>query len=314
MAQIPKAHISDEKKKIVSELSSLAKNKNTILLVSIKGIPASQYQETVKKFRQTTVVKVPKKSAMIRALDSLDEGEIKKLKDYVGDSTAVLFSDDDAFDISAELLSKKTPVAAKAGQEAPEDIVVQPGPTELLPGPAISELGAVGIQIQIEKGKISIKEEKTILKKGDRISAAAADVMNKLDIKPFSIGFVPIAAFDAKEGKIYSEIKIDKEQTLNDLRYAFGRGLPFAVSVGYISEATIAFLLGKAASHGKALEKFGEPPAEEKKEESTEEKTEESKPEESSEASGENKTEESKPEEAKEEVKEDTQTKSEEEK
>ncbi|MFH1889415.1 MAG: 50S ribosomal protein L10 [Nanoarchaeota archaeon] len=274
MAQ-QKAHVSEQKKKNVAELAELAKSKKTVLLVSIKGIPASQYQEIVKKFRGKAVVKVPKKSTISRALKSQDNEGMRKLQAHVGDSMAVLFSDDDAFDISAELLNKKTSVGAKAGQEAPEDIVVQPGPTELLPGPAISELGAVGIQIQIDKGKISIKAEKTIVKKGEKISSAAADVMNKLNIKPFSIGFIPVAAFDAETGKIYLDIKIDREKTLEELKQAFGKALPFAVAIAYANEDTIKFLLVKAAANEKALEKFAKKSAEpENKEEIKEESTE----------------------------------------
>ncbi|MBU2616216.1 MAG: 50S ribosomal protein L10, partial [Nanoarchaeota archaeon] len=257
------AHVSDRKMKQVSELEGLIKEKNTVLLVSIKGIPASQYQELVKRFRSKAVVKVPKKSIISRALDSSDKEGLKELRDKVGDSTAILFSDDDAFDISVELLEKKTSVRAKAGQIAPEDIVVDAGPTELMPGPAITELGALGIKIQIDKGKISIKESKTILRKGEKISSAAADVMGKLDIKPFSIGFVPIAAFDSKENKVYFDISVDKESILSELKSFFRSALSFSVDRGYICGDTIKFILGKAVAYGNALGKLAEQPKEE---------------------------------------------------
>jgi len=301
------AHVSDRKMKQVSELEGLIKEKNTVLLVSIKGIPASQYQELVKRFRSKAVVKVPKKSIISRALDSSDKEGLKELRDKVGDSTAILFSDDDAFDISVELLEKKTSVRAKAGQIAPEDIVVDAGPTELMPGPAITELGALGIKIQIDKGKISIKESKTILRKGEKISSAAADVMGKLDIKPFSIGFVPIAAFDSKENKVYFDINVDKESILSELKNFFGRALPFAVDIGYVCGDTIKFILSKAVAYGNALGKLAEQPKEETP------KIEESKDEDSkSEKKGEEVKEE--PTESGEEKKEDVQIKSEEEK
>jgi len=97
------------------------------------------------------------------------------------------------------LEESKSPAKAKPGQEAPEDIEIPEGPTDLIPGPAISELGALGIQIQIEKGKIHIKEAKVIAKQGAKISQGAADLMGKLDIKPFSVGFIPLCSFDTKE-------------------------------------------------------------------------------------------------------------------
>jgi len=279
--------IPESKIRAVKEMSELIKKKRTILVASIKGIPASQFNEIAKKLRGKAIVKVPKKNLIFRAIDSSENEELKKLKEKIVDSIAVLFSDIDSFELASELLEKKNPAKAKAGQEAPEDIEIPEGPTDLVPGPAISELGALGIQIQIDKGKIRIKQPKVIVKKGDKISQAAADVMSKLDIKPFSIGFIPLSAFDTKENKIYLEIKIDREKTLNELKYAFGKSLSFAVGIGYTSKDTIRFLLSKAISHERRLKKIitgeneevigqnteeikQETPAEEKKESSAE--------------------------------------------
>ena len=270
--------IPDVKIKSVQELSDLIKNNKTILLASIKDLPASQFQEIGKKLRGKAVVKVPKKNLMFRALDESGNDAVKKLKEQITENVAILFSNFDCFELAGELIQSKSPAKAKAGQEAPEDIEIPEGPTDLVPGPAISELGALGIQIQIEKGKINIKAPKVIAKEGEKISAGAADIMNKLDIKPFSIGFVPLSAFDIKEGKLYLDIKIDKEKTLEELKTSFGKALALAVEIGYTSEDTIKFLVGKAGSHEKVLEKLeAKEKVEEKKEEENKEKIEDEK-------------------------------------
>lgn len=248
--------VSEKKKTLVSELADLMKKKRTVLIASIKNIPSSQYQEISKKLRGKAIVKVPKKSITFRALDNLGISEIKKLKTQIKDSTAILFSDIEAFELAAELVDKKSPAKAKPGQEAPSDIEIPEGPTDLVPGPAISELGALGIKIQIEKGKIMIKEPKVIVKKGEKISQAAAEMMNKLGIKPFSIGLVPIAAFDNTEKKVYVDINVDKEGIVKDLRESFSKALGFAVNISYTSPDTIIFLIQKAARQEMSLEKF----------------------------------------------------------
>jgi len=258
---IPKREPNKKNVKTVDELKKLIETKKTILITSIKNLPASQFQEIGKKLRGKAIVKVPKKNLILRALDSSSKEAIKDLKEKVEDSVAILFSDLDSFELAGELLSNKSPAKAKAGQEAPEDIEVQAGPTDLVPGPAISELGALGIQIQIEKGKITIKEPRVIAKKGKKISVAAADLMGKLNIKPFSIGFIPLCAFDNEEGKFYAELRIDREGTLKELKTAYGKALPFAVEIGYPSKDTIKFLIGKAGMHEKVLENLK--PAEE---------------------------------------------------
>jgi len=254
-----KAHVSEEKKKIVSELAELVKGKKTILLASIRDLPASQYQEISKKLRTKAIVKLPKRNLILRAIDLAKNDEMKKIESKIESSVAVLFSDLDAFELSVELLKNKSPAKARPGQEAPEDIIVKAGGTELVPGPAISELGAVGLKVQVQDGKLHIKEDKVIVKKGEKISEKASDVMSKLNIKPFSIGFIPLAGFDVKENKFYPEIKINREETLANLKDAFARALPFAVSIGYVSDDTIKLLLQKAEREAKALEKFQTP-------------------------------------------------------
>ncbi len=248
--------IPEKKINVVKELSDLIKNKKTILIASIKNLPASQFQEIGKKLRSNVVIKVPKKNLIFRAIDESKNEKVKEVKEQIKESTAILFSDLDSFELASELIENKSPAGAKAGQEAPEDIEVQEGPTDLIPGPAISELGALGIQIQIEKGKIHIKNSKIIVKKGEKISANAAGIMNKLDIKPFSVGFIPLVAFDIKEGKLYLNIKIDKEETLKELKESFSKALAFAVEISYFSNDSIKFLIGKAGSHEKVLEKI----------------------------------------------------------
>jgi ribosomal protein L10 len=270
-------HVSESKKRLVTELKDLIKKKKTILIASIKNIPAAQFQSIGKKLRANAVIKVPKKNLIFRAIDESKDKELEKLKEKLESDFAILFSDQDSFDLALELIKNKNPAKAKAGQIALEDIEVPEGPTELVPGPAISELGALGIQVQIEKGKINIKQAKIIARKGEKISNKAADMMGKLDIKPFSIGFTPVCSFDNVGKKLYLEIKINREGTLNDLKTSFGKALPFAMGLGYISEDTIRPFLSKAASHEKRLIKIisGEPeethttetPKEEKKEE-----------------------------------------------
>ena len=248
------AHVSEGKKSIVKELTELVKKKRTFLVVSIKNIPASQFQEAVKKLRGRAIVKVPRKNLIIRAIESSGEETAKEITAKIKENVAVLFSDADCFELAAELVRNKSPAKASAGQEAPEDIEIPAGPTDLIPGPAISELGALGIQIQIDKGKISIKESKIVARKGEKISAGAADMLSKLDIKPFSISLVPLFGYDSQEKKAYMNIDINIEKSLADLKHAFGKALPFAVGINYTGDNTISFLLQKAGRHGNAME------------------------------------------------------------
>jgi len=247
------ANIPQRKTKAVSELIELIRKHKTILIASIKNLPGSQFQEIGKKLRGKAVVKVPKKNLIFRAIDESGNGEVKKIKEQIIENAAILFSELDSYDLAAELIKRKSPAKAKPGQEAPFDIEVEAGMTDLVPGPAISELGAVGLKTKVTNGKLEIIKDTVIVKEGKPISQAVADVMAKLDIKPFSIGFIPLSAFDTKENKLYLEIKIDKDEAIKNLKEAFGQALSFAVEIGYLTEETVKVMVRKAAAEERKI-------------------------------------------------------------
>jgi len=79
----PEIKVSERKIKIVKEISELIKNKRTVLIASIKNLPASQFQEISKKLRGKANVKVPKKNLMLRAIDNSDNEKFKENRDFV---------------------------------------------------------------------------------------------------------------------------------------------------------------------------------------------------------------------------------------
>ena len=215
--------VPKEKIKAVEEIANLIKSSRSVIIVSIKNLPANQFQIIKKKLRENAVIKVIKKSIMIRVIDKIEKGTIKNFKKYLGEDQAFIFSNLDPFELSAVLSKNKSKGRAKIGQIVNEDVVIEPGPTELVPGPIISELSGLGLKFAIEDGKINIKERKVILKAGEKVGEAEASLMAKLDMKPVAIGLEPIVAYDSKEDKIYEDIKIDQEKTLEELKTSYGK-------------------------------------------------------------------------------------------
>ena len=279
------AHVSEAKKRTVADLVDLMKRK-TVMVVSVSGLPSAQFQDIKKKMRERGAVKVAKKNLVEHAVREAGIEGMDGLLEFVGDSTALLFSDDDAFELSGVLGKEKSPQKAKAGQVAPFDIEVKAGPTELLPGPDISALSAVGLAPKVEGGKIAVMKDKVICAEGKEITDAVASIMAKLNIIPFEVGIDPVAAF--MDGKVYGEIRIDVEKAVADLEFCAGRSLALDVELGIVNDLSLDLILGRAAAHEATLTRVvtGEPepvavfeaaPAEEeKKEEVKEEKPAES--------------------------------------
>lgn len=251
MAKVPKYKV-EAVKRIANEMAKA----KTIMLVSIKSLPASQFQKIKKEIREKAKVEVAKKSILTRAIEETKIAELGALKNHITEDYALLISNEDAFELSGWFTENRNPIAAKEGQVAEEDIHVEEGPTELVPGPVISELGALGLQIMVEEGKITIRKGKVVIKKGDKVNSNAASILQKLGIKPFMIGINPVAFYDASTKKIYAGLKIDKKQMLADLISGQSKAKGFALNIAYPSKDTIGMLLAKANNQASTLNKF----------------------------------------------------------
>jgi len=244
--KIEKREVPEYKIKIVSELADKMKKSRTILIASTRGLPSSQFHEIKKNLRGKAVVRVAKKTAVLRAIDSVGKASLDKIKDNIGADIALFFSELDPFALSGLLADNKSAAKAKTGDIAPEDVNVEPGPTNLIPGPAISELSGVGLKVAVEGGKLAIKLPRTIVKAGEVIKENVASVMAKLDIKPMKVGFEPVAAYDREDDKVYVGIKIDKKKTYEDLKEMIRKALGFAVARGYVTKETVSLFIAKA--------------------------------------------------------------------
>jgi large subunit ribosomal protein L10 len=247
--------VSPQKVKAMKELISTIESHNTIIVSSIVNLPSKQLQKIRHKLRKEFTMQIIKKKAAIKALQEAKKENVDKLSPYIETNCAILFSDLDPFEIAGLLVENKYPVKAKPGQIAEEDILIEAGPTDLMPGPAISELSAVGLKTGVEGGKISIKIAKVIVEKGKTIEKKHADVLMKLGILPFTIGLEIKAAYDSKDKKIYTNIKIDKEGFKNQLTSAFASARQFAINLGYACKETIMAILEKAQREAISLEK-----------------------------------------------------------
>ncbi|MDD5191520.1 MAG: 50S ribosomal protein L10 [Candidatus Nanoarchaeia archaeon] len=244
------------KEKTVKKLAEKIQNAQTFMIISIKSLPSPQFQSIKKEIRKQADIQVAKKNILIRAIEELKKESILPMENHVQDNCAFAISNLDGFELARLLAKNKNPVFARAGQIANAEIEVKAGPTSLAPGPAISELGALGIQISVEDGKINIRQPRVIVRNGEKITTAVASLLQKLDIKPFTIGLEPVAVYDVKDEKIYTNIKIDSEETTNNLKIAAGKSLGFAQKIVYYCRETIGYLLAKANNQGSSLNKL----------------------------------------------------------
>lgn len=231
--------VSDWKKDEVKELKKLLKKHKVLGVVNIDNIPARQMQEMRRKLRDKLLIRVGRNTLMKRALGKSD------IKTYVDKNTGFIFTDMDSFRLCKLLEEGKTPAPAKGGETASYDIVVQKGDTGFPPGPMIGELQKVGVPAQVEKGKIHVRSDTVVAKRGDVISKDMADVLTKLGILPMEVGLNLIATYEGSTVFLADILKIDEEQTIKNIIQAHNEAMNLALCSGIANKETISVLIGK---------------------------------------------------------------------
>jgi len=245
-------HLPAWKKTEIEEIKTNAAKYTLVGLVDMYGIPAAQVQQIRRNLRGKAVIRVMRNTLIEHALSEIG-GKVAGLSKYVSGHSAMIFSNDNPFKLFRQLEKTKTRMAAKAGETAPEDIVVEKGPTSFKPGPIVGELQQAGIPAAIEGGKVKIRETKTIVKKGAVISAKVAGVMIKLDIRPMDVGLALQAAYF--EGDVFepSVLAIDEAAILEQIRRAAAQAFNLSVNAAIPTKDTIVPILTKAVREARGL-------------------------------------------------------------
>jgi len=245
-------HLPAWKKDEVADIKKNAKEYKLIGLVDMYGIPAQQVQQIRRNLRGKAVIKVTRNTLIKHAFEEIG-GDIKNLAKYISGHSAIIFTNDNPFKLFKQLEKTKTKMAAKAGEKAPEDIVIQGGPTSFKPGPIVGELQQAGIPAAIEGGKVKIRETKTVVKKGGVINAKLAAILVKLDVKPMDVGVALQAAFH--DGSIYepSVLAVDETVILGQIALASRQATAISIEAAYPTKDTAAAVLTKAVRDARAV-------------------------------------------------------------
>ncbi|AGB01490.1 50S ribosomal protein L10 [Methanoregula formicica] len=245
-------HLPSWKKDEVAEIKKNAKEYKLIGLVDMYGIPAQQVQQIRRNLRGKAVIKMTRNTLIKHAFDEIG-GDLKNLTKYLSGHSAIIFTNDNPFKLYKQLEKTKTKMAAKAGEKAPEDIVVPAGPTSFKPGPIVGELQQAGIPAAIEGGKVKIRETKTVVKKGAVINPKLAAALVKLDVKPMDVGLILQAAFH--EGSVYepSVLAVDETVILGQIALASRQATALSIEAAYPTKDTAAAVLTKAVRDARAV-------------------------------------------------------------
>ena len=134
---------------------------------------------------------------------------------------------------------------------APEDLWVRAGETPFKPGPIVGELQKAGIPAAIERGKVTIRQDKLLVKAGQRIPRDVAQQLARLEIYPLVVGLDLRGAYEAGTVFRRDALAIDDLVVRSQIAQAGREALALALAAAYPTKQTIGPLLAKA--HAQAL-------------------------------------------------------------
>ena len=123
------ANVSEYKKKIVEDMAKLMRRYSIVGMVNMEDMPAPQLQGMRAELRGKVDMFMTKKRLMRIAIEKLknEKKNIGELEKYFQGMPALIFTNESPFKLSKILRKSKTKAPAKAGQIAPNDIIINKG-------------------------------------------------------------------------------------------------------------------------------------------------------------------------------------------
>lgn len=236
-----------EKQKAVEEFCEELGRYRTICLADMRYLKAAQFKELRGKMKSVARVIVLRKNIVRRAIAKKfgENSELLKLLDDPELMPVILLSSESSFKIKKLLESSKVEIFAKPGDIAEEDVVISPGPTNLVAGPIISELAKFNIKTKVEGGKITITNEVKLLKAGDQITQEVSELLKKLDIKAKRITLRLVASLE--DGKFFDlrEVVVSESYYIGELQRGLREAFNLSLRLDYVTRENIGMLLQK---------------------------------------------------------------------
>jgi len=238
----------------VDALAASLVSKPMVAVVGIRGVPASALQTMRRELRRRDhPITVATNSTIRHALEKAmhERPAFGPLLEQVQEPTAVLSASGNPFSLYQEFLRTRSPTPARGGEVAPHDIVVPAGTTSFKPGPIVGELQHAGFPAAIEKGKVILKKDTTIVKAGGTISREVAGLLTRLEIFPLEVGLTLRAVVDGSTYYPPEVLSVDLESRRAELAREAARALGLAVEIAFPTPQSMPRLLGRA--HRRAL-------------------------------------------------------------
>jgi len=219
---------------------SVFEKHSRVLIVQCDNIGSAHMQKIRKQLRGRATVLMGKNTMMRKAIRNNIERNPKwlGLLPVIVGNIGLVFTEGDLGEVRDVLTALRVPAGAKIGIIAPQDVLIPKGQTTLEPTKT-SFLQALNIASKINKGTIEILQDVKLIKAGDKVGTSEAQLLQMLDIRPFTYGLTVLAVYD--NGAVYSSEVLDLKDSDLLARFAAGVANVAALSLGVGAASLAAF-------------------------------------------------------------------------
>jgi len=218
-----------------------------LLVINVDFVGSKQLQQARILLRGKAVILMGKNTMIRKVLrERLEQNPgFESLLPSVYGNIGFVFTNGDLNEVRKLITSNKVPASAKTGVVAPIDVIIPPGPTGLDPGQT-NFFQTLNIGTKIVKGTIEMTVSSTVCKKGEKISASAVALLNKLNIRPFEYGISVLTVYE--NGSTYDVKVLDMGD--DDLVAMFTNSAAklaaLSFAIGEINQVTVPHSFGRA--------------------------------------------------------------------
>jgi large subunit ribosomal protein LP0 len=230
----------EKKAKYIEKFASTFEKHTRVLIVTCDNIGSAHMQKIRKQLRGTATMLMGKNTLMRKSIRINAERNPKwaALLPAIIGNIGLVFTEGDLAAVRDVLTSARVPAAAKVGIIAPQTVLIPKGQTSLEPTKT-SFLQALNIASKINKGTIEIINDVTLIKAGDKVGPSEAQLLQMLDIRPFTYGLSIQSVYD--NGSVYGPEVLDLKDEDLLARFASGVANVAALSLGSGQASLAAF-------------------------------------------------------------------------
>jgi large subunit ribosomal protein LP0 len=198
----------ERKTNYINTFINLTEEYKKIMISECLNVGSSQIQKIRKALRGKAVVLMGKNTMMKKAVEMNKDNNpvLVALKPYLKNKICLVFTNGDLKEIREIINDNRVSAPAKAGQVSKVTVTIPAQNTGMEPT-VTSFFQALDIPTRITKGTVEIISDFNILVVGQKVGNSEAMLLTKLNMQPFSYGFVLETIYD--NGAIYSPDVLD---------------------------------------------------------------------------------------------------------